>query len=59
MRNFAGLVMWFGVILAILSYIRYFTRPRNPVVRKWRQQIIEDDDLMSDGVWNTLKRFFK
>ena len=59
MRNLAGLVMWLGVILAILSYIRYFTRPRNPVVRKWRQQIIEDDDLLSDSAWNSLKRFFK
>ena len=57
--NLAGPVIWIGVISVIFSYVRYFTRQRNPVVRKWRQQVIDDNDLPVDGFWNSLKKFFQ
>lgn len=59
LNSLSGLLIWLGVILAILSYVRYFTLPRSSVIRKWRQQVIDDDDLPAGGFWKTLKRFLK
>ena len=34
---------WLGIGLLITGYVVYFTKPRRPVERRWRGEIIEDD----------------
>lgn len=56
----SGPLVWVGISLFIIAYLKYFIGPRRPIERRWRGQIIELDpgrppSLLGDAI----KRFFK
>ena len=34
---------WLGIGLIVAAYVMYFARPRRPIERRWRGQLIEDE----------------
>ncbi len=40
-------LLWVGIALFVVAYVRFFTKPRRTIERRWRGQSIEDDPAPS------------
>lgn len=56
----SGPLVWVGISLFIIAYLKYFIGPRRPIERRWRGQIIDLDPGRPPSLLvNAIKRFFK
>ncbi len=56
----SGPLVWIGIGLFIIAYLKYFIGPRRPVERRWRGQIIEVDPSHRPlPLVEAIKRLFK
>lgn len=52
------ILAWLGIGLIVAAYVMYFAKPRRPVERRWRGQLIEDEPEPSafQRLWRWLTR---
>ena len=56
----SGPLVWVGISMFIVAYLKYFIGPRRPVERRWRGQIIElDPGHRGLPLVEAIKRLFK